>query len=71
MGLRYDILIPFTEAHNNIIFVDRDEPNPGAGGLLGAATKFGNCDWMRWNHARRYSLEELAAAPGHFLPVEP
>ncbi len=43
-GIRYDILQPFTEAHNNIIFVDRNAPNPGAGGLLGAATKFGNCD---------------------------
>jgi hypothetical protein len=42
-GLRYDILVPFTEAHNNIVFVDRTEPNPGASGRLGAATKFGNC----------------------------
>ena len=42
-GLRYDILVPFTETHNNIIFADRTEPNPGAGGLPGAATKFGNC----------------------------
>jgi hypothetical protein len=43
-GLRYDILVPFTEAHNNIIFVDRSASNPGAGGRLGAATKFGSCD---------------------------
>jgi hypothetical protein len=43
LGLRYDILVPFTEAHNNIVFVDRLAPNPGAGGLLGAATKFGDC----------------------------
>jgi hypothetical protein len=43
MGLRYDILIPFTEEHNNIIFVNRDEPNPAAGNLPGAVTKFGNC----------------------------
>jgi hypothetical protein len=42
-GLRYDILVPFTEAHNDIIFVNRTETNPGAGGLPGAATKFGNC----------------------------
>ncbi len=42
-GLRYDILVPFTETHNDIIFVNRTEPNPGAGGLPGAATKFGNC----------------------------
>jgi len=42
-GLRYDILVPFTEAHNNIVYVDRTKPNPGAGGRLGAATKLGNC----------------------------
>ena len=42
-GLRYDILVPFTESHNDIIFVNRTEPNSGAGGLPGAATKFGNC----------------------------
>lgn len=43
LGIRWDVLVPFTEEHNDIIFVDRTEPNPGAGGLLGAATKFGNC----------------------------
>ncbi len=42
-GLRYDILVPFTEAHNNIFYVNRTEPNPAAGGIPGAATKFGNC----------------------------
>jgi hypothetical protein len=42
-GIRYDILVPFTEAHNNIVFVDRTAPNPGAGNILGAATKFGKC----------------------------
>lgn len=42
-GLRYDILVPFTEAHNNIIFVNRTEANPGAGNIPGAATKFGSC----------------------------
>ncbi|HET6216618.1 MAG TPA: TonB-dependent receptor [Acidobacteriaceae bacterium] len=42
-GLRWDILVPFTNPMNDIIFVDRTAPNPGAGGLPGAATKFGNC----------------------------
>jgi hypothetical protein len=42
-GLRYDILVPFTENNNNIIFVNTSEPNTGAGNLPGAATKFGNC----------------------------
>jgi len=43
-GVRYDILVPFTEAHNNIIFVNRTEPDPGAGNIPGAATKFGSCE---------------------------
>jgi hypothetical protein len=43
LGLRYDILVPFTETHNDILFVNRTEPNSAAGGLPGAATKFGNC----------------------------
>ncbi|MFZ0746813.1 MAG: carboxypeptidase-like regulatory domain-containing protein, partial [Terracidiphilus sp.] len=42
-GMRWDVLVPFTEDNNNIVYVDRTEPNPAAGGLLGAATKFGNC----------------------------
>ncbi len=43
LGLRHDILVPFTEEHNDIIFADRTAPDPGAGGIPGAATKFGNC----------------------------
>jgi hypothetical protein len=42
-GIRWDVFVPFTENHNNIVYLDRTEPNPGAGGLLGAATKFGDC----------------------------
>ncbi len=42
-GLRWDVLVPFTEDSNDIIFVNPTEPNPGAGGLPGAATKFGHC----------------------------
>lgn len=43
VGLRWDIMVPFTESNNNIIYMDPTVPNPGAGGRLGAATKFGNC----------------------------
>jgi len=43
LGLRWDILVPFTEEHNDIVFVDRTAPDPGAGGIPGAATKFGTC----------------------------
>jgi hypothetical protein len=42
-GLRWDILVPFTNNSNDIVFVDRTEPNSGAGGLPGAAAKFGTC----------------------------
>lgn len=42
-GLRYDILVPFTESQNNVAFPDRNKPDPGAGNLLGGMTKFGNC----------------------------
>ena len=44
-GLRYDILVPFSELHNNISYVNRTEPDPAAGGILGAATKFGSCQF--------------------------
>lgn len=42
-GLRWDIMVPFTENNNSILYVNETEPNPGAGGLPGAMTKFGNC----------------------------
>lgn len=67
-GLRYDILVPFTEDHNNILFIDRTAPNPGADGLLGAATKFGTCTgcagitradihWTNWQPRLGFSYQ--------------
>lgn len=44
LGLRWDLMFPFTEENNNIVYFDSHIPNPGAGGILGAATKFGDCD---------------------------
>jgi hypothetical protein len=44
IGVRWDIMQPFTEENNNIVYFDATIPNPGAGGRLGAATKFGNCN---------------------------
>jgi hypothetical protein len=49
LGLRWDILWPFTEEHNNVVFFDPNRPNPGAINpvsgqpLLGAATQLGTC----------------------------
>jgi hypothetical protein len=43
IGLRYDIMVPFTERNDNIIYVNPTAPDPGAGNIPGAATKLGNC----------------------------
>ena len=43
LGLRWDIMVPFTEDNNSVYFVNENEPNPDAGGLLGSVTKFGHC----------------------------
>ncbi len=67
-GIRYDILVPFTEAHDNIVFVNRTAVDPGAGGILGAATKFGNCagcagidraaiHWKNWQPRLGFSYQ--------------
>ncbi len=58
VGLRYDIMVPFSEVNNEIVFMDPSIANPGAGGIAGAAAKFGNCTGctgydranIRWNH---------------------
>ncbi|MDI3253361.1 MAG: TonB-dependent receptor [Bacillota bacterium] len=60
LGLRWDIQVPFTEMHNNVVFFDPNNPrtNPAAGGLPGALTKFGNCTgcagydraYIHWGH---------------------
>lgn len=43
LGLRWDIMVPFTENHNDIVYLNPTEPDPGAGNIRGAATKFGDC----------------------------
>ncbi|MDQ2844321.1 MAG: TonB-dependent receptor [Acidobacteriota bacterium] len=58
IGVRWDVMVPFTEQNNNIVYFDSTIPNPGAGGILGAATKFGYCmgcastnrAFIHWNH---------------------
>ena len=58
IGLRWDVMVPFTEVNNQIVFFDPSVANPAAGGLPGAATKFGTCTGcagfthanIRWNH---------------------
>ena len=43
LGVRWDIMVPFTENRNLIVFLNPTAPNPAADGLPGAATQFGNC----------------------------
>lgn len=43
LGVRWDIMFPFTENSNNVVFFDPNAANPAAGNLLGAATKLGTC----------------------------
>lgn len=58
LGVRWDIMVPFSEKNNNIVYFDPSVPNPGADGRLGAAQQFGFCiecaSYTRadvhWNH---------------------
>lgn len=43
LGLRWDIMVPFTENNNTVVFFDPTAQNPAAGNLPGAATKLGTC----------------------------
>jgi hypothetical protein len=60
-GLRWDIMVPFTENHDQIVYLNPTEPDPGAGNLPGAATKFGNC-------AGCSGINRAAIHWGHFGP---
>ena len=62
VGVRWDIMVPFTEANNNIVYFDSTIPNPAAGGRLGAANKFGLC-----NGCTGY-VTRAAVKWGHFSP---
>ena len=43
LGLRYDLMLPYTMAQNNNVFLAAGTPNPSAGNILGAATAYGTC----------------------------
>ena len=43
LGVRWDVMVPFTDESNEIVYLNPTEPDPGAGGLPGAATQFGSC----------------------------
>ena len=58
LGLRWDIMQPFTAVGNYIVYFNSTIPDPAANGLLGAATQFGNCTGcagvdraaIKWDH---------------------
>jgi hypothetical protein len=58
LGVRWDIMQPFTAIGNYIVYFDSKIPNPAANGLPGAATQFGNCTGcagvdraaIKWDH---------------------
>jgi hypothetical protein len=59
VGLRWDIMVPFTEKNDTVVFFDPTQPNPGAidprtnQALLGAVNKLGDSGYRRadihWN----------------------
>ena len=42
LGLRHDIMLPYTEANDNFTFLDPTAPNPAAGGRPGVLRFGGN-----------------------------
>jgi hypothetical protein len=62
VGVRWDIMVPFTENNNNIVFFNPNAINPDSG-LPGAATKFGNCTYYGCAGYERADLHW-----GHFGP---
>jgi len=79
LGVRWDIMVPFTAVGNYIVYFDSKIPNPAAGGILGAATKFGNCSGcagidraaIHWGHISprggfSYELNDKTVLQGGF-----
>ena len=42
LGLRYDVMLPYTEGGNHFTYLDINAPNPAAGGIKGALRFGGN-----------------------------
>ena len=62
LGLRWDIMVPFTENNNLIVFFNPDKPGtfPGTS-IAGAASKFGSCDGCA-------GFDRASTHWGHFGP---
>ncbi|MBV8903574.1 MAG: TonB-dependent receptor, partial [Acidobacteriia bacterium] len=79
VGVRWDVMVPFTAVGNYIVYFDSTIPDPAAGGRPGAATKFGNCDGcagidraaIHWSHVSPrlgffYELNDKTVLQGGF-----
>ena len=47
VGVRWDVMVPFSEVHNNIVYLNCQDPPSLIRALeifLGGASEFGNCD---------------------------
>jgi hypothetical protein len=57
LGLRYDLMPPYTLTQNNNVFLAPGTANPSAGNLLGAATEYGTCTGCSgWNQIGTHGL---------------
>ena len=43
LGARWDVMVPFHEVNDLVVFFNSTVPNPAAGGLPGAVQKLGSC----------------------------
>ena len=43
LGLRWDIIVPYSMSEGNNVFLNETAANPAAGNLPGAATQYGHC----------------------------
>jgi len=58
VGVRWDVMVPFTELNNLVVYFDSKVPNAAADNLPGAVTKLGSCAGcagvnraaIHWNH---------------------
>jgi len=61
VGMRYDLMMPYTLTQNNNVFLAPTTPNPSAGNLPGAATEYGNCTGCA-------GYNQIAIHKGYFGP---
>jgi hypothetical protein len=76
LGLRWDIMRPFTENGDNVLFFDPTVPNPGAvtpGGspLLGAANKLGTCSVCAGYHRANTHWKDFSPRLGFAYKLNP